>query len=122
MVAQDPHSRQENLDAGIEEIQESPVLWGQLQTMVDGSDDGMIAVLKHIPHVAQYASCLTDTDGYKKLDALTERMDGVFIWPMVTLDSDSSELKTAFYLNVSIISADGSDLKPKIQNFRRFNA
>ena len=122
LASDDPNSRQENIDAGIEEIQENPMLWKQLKSLMDGSDAGVLAVLKHIPHVAQYATCLTVTDGYKKLDALTEQMDNVFIWPMVTLNNEANDLKSAFYVNVSIISGNGGALKPKLQKLHRFNA
>jgi hypothetical protein len=122
LAGEDPNSRQENINAGIEEIRENPNLWSELQAMKDGTDEGIINILKYIPHVAQYASSLTNTVGYKKLDALTQRMDNVIIWPMITLYTNAPDLKSAFSINVSVVSADGSPLKPKIQKFHRFNA
>ncbi len=112
-----PSATQENIDMGIKEIQESDVLWEQFRAMDDGSPQSQIEILKHVPHNAQYASELTQTDGYKALDRICEGIGNVIVWPMVTVNTDATDLKSAFYLNAAIVSTDGVPLKKKLENY-----
>jgi len=119
LAAQDPASRQENIEHGLAEIQESETLMAQLRQMTGINGEGNLDVLKHIPHVADYARQFKQTEGFKKLDALCLRMDNVIVWPTMTVNTEAGNLKKAFYLNVSVLSTDGSPLKPKLQNLPR---
>jgi hypothetical protein len=114
-----PDSMQENIDMGIAEIQESETLWEQLRGLDDASESAQLTSLKHIPHNAQYASELMETDGYKALDRVCEKIGNVVAWPMVTIDADALDLKSAFCLNVAIVSTDERPLKQKLESFAK---
>lgn len=117
-----PGSRDENIDAAISEIKENKRHYRQLRKLNDGSNEGMLEVIKFLPHVAQYADQFIECAGYRKLDSLTQRMDGVIIWPNVTHNPEALNLKEAFFLNVTVVSSDQKPLRPKIKQFNRFNA
>lgn len=108
-------SMQENINGGLQELAQHPHLIEELRDIHDRAANPTGEVIKYIPHVAQYADCLTQTAGYKQLDALTEKIGECVVWPVVTLKSAPRNLKGAFNLNVAIVSTDGTPLKPKLQ-------
>lgn len=110
-----PTSTQENMNVGVGEIQESEALYNQICAMDDGSSQSKIEILKHLPHNAQYATELTETDGYQKLSDACEKIGDIVVWPMVTVDPNAKDLKSAFYLNVALVSTDEMPLKQKIK-------
>lgn len=113
-------SMQENIDNGIAEIQDSDVLWAQLRALDDGVEEAQLEALKYIPHNAQYASELMETDGYKALDRICNIIGDIVVWPMVTINTEATNLKSAFYLNVAIVSTDDKPLKAKLKSFNKF--
>ena len=110
---------QDNINAGIDELRAHPHLLAQLQAIHDASHTPTAEILKYIPHVAEYSNVLKATDGYKKLDTYLSQANNVIAWPIVTLGGNPTHLKSAFYLNVAILSADNTPLKPKIQSLPR---
>jgi hypothetical protein len=114
-----PGSMQENMENGLGEVQESETLWAQLRALDDGSEEAQLEALKYIPHNAQYASGLMETDGYKALDRICDTIGDIVVWPMITINTEATNLKSAFYLNVAIVSTDDKPLKAKLESFRK---
>lgn len=113
---------QGNIDSGIQELENYPHLIEELRVIHDASHTPTASLLKYIPHSADYSEILKDCDGYRKLDKRCAAMDNVVAWPMITVGSEPKDLKSAFYLNVAILSADNTPLKPKIEKLPRFTA
>lgn len=114
-----PGGMQSNIDSGLESLQEHPHLVEELRVIHDSSHSPTAAILKYIPHVAEYSDVLKNTDGYRALDETCQTMDNVIAWPMVTVAPNPKNLKAAFSLNVAILSTDGAPLKPKIGKLPR---
>lgn len=113
-------SRQDNIDQGVEELGWYPHLIEELANIHALSHAEGVEVLKYIPHVAEYSKVLKEADGYKKLDERCKQMENVVAWPMVTVGGEPKNLKSAFYLNVAVLSSDNKPLKPKIQQLGKF--
>jgi hypothetical protein len=79
-------------------------------------------MLLYTDHVVTYAKCLEEAEGYKRLDEILDKIDNVVAVPSITLNPNAKTLDSAFTLQVIIVSADQTPLKPKLEKLPRFTA
>lgn len=99
----------------VAELQQNENLIAQYRNFIneaDKNDD----YLKYLPHHADYASMLTETDGYKELKRVCDAMSNVSVRPLIMVDADKNDLVSAFCLSVHFETTDNMPLAPKIES------
>lgn len=111
---QNPAAYGVEFEKAIAELQKNEELIDQFRdliTLADINDD----YLKFIPHRAEYAKILTETDGFRELQGVCAQMPNVTVTPLVTVDPDKNALKSAFCLAIHVLSTDNKPLLPKFR-------
>lgn len=114
LYEQDYNAYNDGFQAAIEELQKNENLIDQFRVFINQADHN-INYLKYLPHRADYATLLKESDGYKELEKVCAKMPHVSVHPLVSVDTDKNDLRSAFCLGVQIVSTTCRPLVSKIE-------
>ena len=114
LYEQDYNAYNDGFQAAIAELQKYEDLIDQFRVFINQADHNM-NYLKYLPHRADYAHDLKETSGFRDLQKTCAQMPNVAVYPLVNVDTDKNDLRSAFCLGVQIVSTTSRPLVSKIE-------
>lgn len=114
LYVRDYKAYNDNFQLAAAELQQNENWMNQFSEFVNQAENN-VNYLKYLPHRADYAKCLTESHGFEELKKICQKMPNVDVYPLISVDADKQDLKSAFCLGVQIVSTTGRPLVSKIE-------